>query len=130
MAEGIVHTASAWEVERADFQAELAKPIVNWNASDTGSFLVILLAGFVAFLPIGKKKGVRRVHQVLLGYLGLVGHVLSQGLFLVGLDGVPGSVHPSLLFFTGCFGANGHWKTIYCHQLCPHGGSAMDAQGT
>ena len=56
MAEGIVHTASAWEVERADLQAELAKPFVNWNASDTGSFLVILLAGFVAFCPLERKR--------------------------------------------------------------------------
>ena len=73
MAEGIVYAASAWEVERADFEAELAKPFVNWTASDTGSFLVILLAGFVAFAPAGKIRQLRRVHQVLLFvYLGLV----------------------------------------------------------
>ena len=126
MAEGIVHTASAWEVERADLQAELAKPFVNWNASDTGSFLVILLAGFVAFLPIGKKKGVRRVHQVLLfGYLGLVnGHVLSQGLFFGwAQNGVPWERAPilALLSLAALLVPMATGKAIYCHQLCPHG---------
>ena len=111
---------------KCDLQAELAKPFVNWNASDTGSFLVILLAGFVAFLPIGKKKGVRRVHQVLLfGYLGLVnGHVLSQGLFFGwAQNGVPWERAPilALLSMAALLVPMATGKAIYCHQLCPHG---------
>ncbi len=126
MAEGIVKTAGAWEQERQHAQAAQARPLVNWNASDTGSLLVILLAGFVAFAPGGRKKGVRRVHQVLLvGYLGLVnGHVLSQALFFGwAQSGVPWERAPILVLLTlaALLVPMATGKAVYCHQLCPHG---------
>ena len=126
MAEGIVHTANAWEVERADLQAELAKPFVNWNASDTGSFLVILLAGFVAFFPIGKKKEKKsssgpscwlpRPSQRTRSFAGPLFWLGSRMVCL-------GSVHPSLLFLSlaALLVPMATGKAIYCHQLCPHG---------
>ena len=126
MAQGIVKTAGDWEQELQQAKSEQARPLRNWNAGDTGSLLVILLAGFVAFAPAGKKKGVRRFHQVLLfGYLGLVnGHVLSQALFFGwAQSGVPWERAPILVLLTlaALLVPMATGKAVYCHQLCPHG---------
>jgi Na+-translocating ferredoxin:NAD+ oxidoreductase RnfG subunit len=124
MADGIVKTAGAWEQEY--LRAGQTKPLVNWSARDTGSLVVMVFAGFVAFTRPGRKKGFRLFHQVLLiGYLGLVnGHVLSQALFFGwAQSGVPWERAPifALLTLAALLVPMATGKPFYCHQLCPHG---------
>jgi len=124
MAEGIVKTAGALEQE--NLNAGKTKPLMNWSARDSGSLVVILFAGFVAFTRPGRHKGFRLLHQVLLiGYLGLInGHVLSQALFFGwAQSGVPWERAPilALLTLAALLVPMATGKPFYCHQLCPHG---------
>jgi NosR/NirI family nitrous oxide reductase transcriptional regulator len=124
MAEGIVKTANAWEKQR--LREEQSPPFVNWRLRDTGSLVVILLGGFVAFTRAGKKRRIRLVHQVLLiGYLGLInGDVLSQALFAGWAEsGVPWQRAPvlALLTLAALLVPMTTGKAFYCHHLCPHG---------
>ena len=126
MAEGIVKTAGTWERERAQTFAEKNKPLVAWNARDFGSLAVILFGGIVAFTRVGRRKGIRLAHQVLLVvYLGLInGHVLSQALFFGwAQSGAPWERAPvlALLTVTALLVPMTTGKAFYCHQLCPHG---------
>jgi len=124
MAEGIVETAQEWELERT--RTEREKPRIAWGIGETGSFAVILLAGFVAFTKRGKTKFFRRSLQVLLVcYLGLVnGDILSQALFAGwAQNGVPWERAPILVLLTlaALLVPMATGKSFYCHQLCPHG---------
>jgi NosR/NirI family nitrous oxide reductase transcriptional regulator len=124
MADGIVKTAGAWEQEH--LRAGQTKPLVNWSVRDTGSLVVMVFAGFVAFTRPGRQKGFRLFHQALLiGYLGLVnGHVLSQALFFGwAQSGVPWERAPilALLTLAALLVPMATGKPFYCHQLCPHG---------
>ena len=124
MAEGIVKTADAWEGERT--KTEESKPLVNWKLRDTGSLVVILLGGMVAFTRFGKHKKFRLVHQILLvGYLGLInGDVLSQAMFAGWMQsGIPWQRAPvlALLTLAALLVPMATGKPFYCHQLCPHG---------
>jgi polyferredoxin len=126
MAEGIVKTAGTWERERLHALAEQNKPLVALHAKDFGSLAVILFGGIVAFTRVGRRKGIRLAHQVLLVvYLGLInGHVLSQALFFGwAQSGAPWERAPvlALLTMAALLVPMATGKAFYCHQLCPHG---------
>ena len=124
MAKGIVEAARQWEAEQK--RAEAKKTWIVWGIGETGSFAVIILAGFVAFTKRGKTKFFRRSLQVLLVcYLGLVnGDILSQSLFAGwAQNGVPWERAPilALLTLAALLVPMATGKAFYCHQLCPHG---------
>ncbi len=124
MAQGIVETARQWEAEQK--RSEAKETWIVWGIGETGSFAVIILAGFVAFTKRGKTKFFRRSLQVLLVcYLGLVnGDILSQSLFAGwAQNGVPWERAPilALLTLAALLVPMATGKAFYCHQLCPHG---------
>lgn len=121
VANGIAPALRAAEVRIA-----AKKPEWNWTARETGTAIVLLLAGVMSVTRLRGNRLLRLTFQVVLvGYLGFVnGDLLSQA-SLVGWAqaGVPLRSAPGLVLLTAAalLVPAVSRTQLYCHQLCPFG---------